>query len=232
MLTLVEGGYQRGWPGFAALRTAELAGGAKAVVSAASGDEAVRIIVGRSQAKYVDTAGYLWTGGRYVTGGTPFDRSDRRIFRTQDQEMYQSGLEGNIRVDAPVKPGTYELRLHFAETRFGYTPLDGAEALRRFDVSLNGKPLLQDFDIARDAGASNTATVKVFKAVSPGPDGYVHLALFERSGIPLLNAVKLLPGAPDKPLPIRLVCGRHPVYDKQGRFWQPDTYFFSGRLVS
>jgi hypothetical protein len=193
-------------------------------------DDAIRIAVGLPGSKYVDSCGHSWSGDPYVTGGTPFDRSDRKILRTLNQALYQKGREGEFRYDIPAKRGTYELHLYFAETRFGQDPLQGADAMRRFDVSLNGRSLLEDFDITKDAAGTNTATVKIWKDATPGPDGFLHLLFSARSGLPLLNAIELLPGTPGEPLPIRIICSAHPVYDKQGHFWHADDYFLGGRL--
>jgi hypothetical protein len=201
----------------------------KAHAGGPSAEDGVRIAVGLPGPQYVDSSGRLWLGDPYFTGGMPFDRSDRKIFGTLDPEMYEKGREGEFRYDIPVKRGVYELRLHFAETRFGQTPIQGAEAMRRFDVSLNGRPILEDFDITRDAAGTDIATVKVWKDVVPAADGFIRLVFYGRSGRPLLNAIELLPGTPGKPLPVRIVCGMHPVYDKLGRFWQADAYFRGGR---
>ena len=200
--------------------------GSPALVTAT--DE-IRIAAGIPGPKYIDGSGQPWSGDLYVTGGTAFEQPDRQIYRTQNQDLYQRGREGQFRYDIPAKPGVYELRLHFAETRFGQSPLEGAEARRRFDVSLNGQALLTDFDITRDAAGPDTATVKVFEDVKPAGDGFVHLNFIGRAGLPLLNAIELLPDAAGKPLPVRITCGAHPAYDKQGRFWQADEYFLGGR---
>ena len=193
-------------------------------------DDAIRIAAGVSGPRIVDSSGHVWLGDVYSTGGMAFDRTDRKIFRTLDPDLYEKGREGEFRYDLPVKPGVYELRLHFAETRFGQTPREGAESMRRFDVALNGKPILEDFDITRDAAGTNTATVKIWKDVTPAADGAVHLNFYGRYGRPLLNAIELLPGTPGRPLPVRIVCAMHPVYDRLGRFWQADAYFLGGRL--
>jgi hypothetical protein len=197
---------------------------------AAATDGSIRIAIGLTGPKYVDSSGHIWSGDIYATGGNTFDRSERPIYRTLDQAMYQRGREGDFRYDIPARTGVYELRLHFAETQFGQTPLEGAEGMRRFDVSLNGRTILDDFDIARDAAASSTAAVKIWKDVEPGRDGFVRLVFTGRTGRPLVNAIELLPATRGEPLPLRLVCGVHPVYDRKGQLWQADGFFLGGRL--
>ncbi|HMF78936.1 MAG TPA: malectin domain-containing carbohydrate-binding protein [Bryobacteraceae bacterium] len=86
--------------------------------------DSIRVLAGFSQPMYVDGSGHAWTGDNYFTGGTIFSRPDTRIFRTPDSTIYNQGHEGDFRYDMPVKPGVYELRLHFAETRYGQLPLE------------------------------------------------------------------------------------------------------------
>ncbi|MGH9585677.1 MAG: malectin domain-containing carbohydrate-binding protein [Acidobacteriaceae bacterium] len=195
-------------------------------VPAAGTNSQVRILVGFQSPKYIGSSGQVWTGDAYSTGGTVFYRPDRQIFGTLDEQIYQRGRDGNFRYDIPLKPGVYELHLHFAETFFGQTPLEGAEARRHFDVTMNGKPLLTGFDITDDAGGQNIPDVKVFDDVRPAADGMLHLGFH---GFALLNAIEILADPTDEPLPVRIVCGMHPVSDKQGRIWQSDRYFLGGR---
>src|SRR6266545_3322073 len=85
---------------------------------ASEGDE-IRILAGSNIARYQDHAGKIWSGDRYFTGGTP-DRSEKQfIYRTLDSEIYRVSRQGDFTYDIPLKPGVYELRLHFAETFFG-----------------------------------------------------------------------------------------------------------------
>ncbi|MEO8597620.1 MAG: malectin domain-containing carbohydrate-binding protein [Candidatus Solibacter sp.] len=207
-------------------RPAELA--SKAAPPVFTG-RAIRIATGITAPKYLDSSGNSWSGDAFATGGTLFDLPDRKIFRTLNQDLYQHGREGEFRYDIPAGAGWYELHLHFAETRFGQSPLEGAEGARKFDVALNGRPLLTDFDIARDAAGANTATVKVWKDVAPAADGQFHFAFTGRAGMPLLNGIELLPAKKGEPLPVRISCGPRAVSDKQGRLWQADEYFLGGR---
>lgn len=186
----------------------------------------VRILAGFQSPKYIGSSGQVWTGDTYSTGGAVFYRPDRQIFGTLDEQIYQRGRQGDFRYDIPLKPGLYELHLYFAETYFGQTPMEGAEARRVFDVTMNGKPLLTHFDITDDAGGQNIPDVKVFDGVRPAADGFLHLAFH---GFALLNAIEIVPDTTGEPLPVRIVCGMHSVIDKQGRIWQSDRYFLGGR---
>ncbi|MFC1551002.1 PQQ-binding-like beta-propeller repeat protein [Candidatus Latescibacterota bacterium] len=56
-------------------------------------------------------------------------------------------------------PRTYTVRLYFAE------PDNFGAGGRVFDIGIQGKTVLEDFDIVKTAGAANTLTVKEFKGI-------------------------------------------------------------------
>ena len=194
-------------------------------------EDSVRVLAGFTQPRYVDASGHSWTGDKYFSGGSTFSRPDTRIFRTSDNTIYNQGREGDFHYDIPVKPGVYELRLHFAETRYGQLPLEGADAQRRFNVLLNGQVLLDDFDIAKDSAEPDTATVKVWNDITPAPDGLLHFAFSGHSGPPMVNGIEITPGVQGKVLPLRMICGVHPIYDRESRFWNADEYYRGGRSL-
>jgi hypothetical protein len=116
----------------------------------ASEDGAFRILAGSYVTIYQDHAGKIWSGDRYFTGGTP-DRSEKQfIHRTLDSEIYRVSRQGDFTYDMPLKPGVYELRLHFAEIFFGPEELvGGGETSRLMHVIAKGKPLLLMYDNIR-----------------------------------------------------------------------------------
>jgi hypothetical protein len=70
-----------------------------------------------------------------------------------------------IAASAPVgAPRRYTVRLHFAE------PDDVAPGARVFDVALQGKRVLQNLDIVKEAGAPRTALVKIVPGVELGEE--------------------------------------------------------------
>jgi len=189
----------------------------------------VRIAVGSSASGYLDSRGGIWLGDQYFTGGDPVDRPERRILRTLDPVIYQNARLGNFRYDIPLKPGVYELHLHFAEIIHNETQDSGTEADRRFDVDVNGKPLLIDFDISSDSPGSNTADERVFKGISPAGDGYVHLVFRGYYDQALLSGLELLPTTGGGIRPIRIVAGPQTQRDHKGQLWGADRYFIGGR---
>ncbi len=74
------------------------------------------------------------------------------------QAVYQSGRAGvsKYTIDGLVPNAPYRVQLHFAETQFN------APGQRQFNVSINNKPVLTNFDILAAAGAKNKAIEESF----------------------------------------------------------------------
>jgi hypothetical protein len=194
----------------------------------------VRILAGSSTAKYVDRFGSGWLGDRFFNEGAVFSTPPGyRIAGTRDPAIFQSRREGTFKYDIPLKPGTYELHLYFAETLFGEGNIaGGGETYRIFSILANGKTLAQDLDVIADAPGSNTADVKVYKDVSPAADGFLHLAF--SPGVkenPFVNAIEIVPGIPGRMRPVRIVARDTSVNAKDGRLWSADRYFNGGQPV-
>ena len=205
---------------------------AASVVPVAGGAaEALRISVGSLEPKYLDRSGQVWLGDRYFTGGAVVEKPDRTIFRTLDPALYRKGREGDCQYDIPLKPGVYELHLHFAElARRGISGIT-EENERVFAVSMNGTPILPFFDIVGDAPGSETADERVFKDVSPAPDGRLHLRFSSLTNSPFLSGIEVLPGIPHRMLPVRILTGYRTFYDRKGQFWGADRYFWGGHTI-
>jgi hypothetical protein len=203
------------------------------VAPAVSDGDAIRILAGVESGSYVDAFERTWQSDRYFSGGY-ISQTPRvhPILGTRDQRLYQSRREGGFQYDIPLKPGTYELRLHFAETLFGDNNVaGGGETTRVFTVFLNGRPLLDQFDVIGDAGAA-VADIKVFKDISPGPDGKLHLSFQTMTNPAFVNAIEVVPAVPGKIRPIRIVARDSGVRDSQGRHWDPDRYAQGGQLIA
>ena len=196
------------------------------------GDE-VHILAGASR-KYIDHAGKVWDADAYFDGGNAVQSSVQHIWRTQDPIIYRSSRQGDFAYNIPLKPGTYELRLHFAETFYGpESTAGGGEGSRTMSVLANGQHLLHDFDVLADAGGERTAEVKVFPDISPASDGQLHLGFSPgKSGSAMLSAIEILPGVAGHLRPVRIVARDVPYYSNDSRWWSPDAYFKGGQLSS
>jgi hypothetical protein len=193
----------------------------------------IRILAGSSASRYVDRLGNNWSGDRFFRGGSVFAAANHVISGTPDPELFRSRREGDFSYDIPLKSGVYELHLYFAETLFGENnTAGGGEASRVFRIFINGTPRLWAFDVLSDAAGSNTADEKVFKDISPAPDGKLHLQFAGLvNNVPFLNALEIVPGIPGKMRPVRIVVLSHSYTDQHGRVWGADRYFSHGSTV-
>ncbi|MGH9449244.1 MAG: malectin domain-containing carbohydrate-binding protein [Terriglobia bacterium] len=194
--------------------------------------QSVRILAGYSKAKYIDRAGNVWQGDRDYEGGAAVSQPQAFFFRTLDPTLFKTMRQGDFSYNIPLRPGTYELRLYFAETTYGPDTLSGGgEASRVFSVDLNGKPLLSTFDVLSDSGGTGIADVRVFKDVTPGPDGYLHLKFVRGASDPFVNAIEVVPSERGRMNPVRIAAQDDCFTDHSGHFWSADRYFEGGRLA-
>jgi hypothetical protein len=193
-------------------------------------DNAVRIVAGYDR-KYIDHHGHIWLADRYFeSGGQPKTPFRQFIARTSDPILYQNGRIGLTAYNIPLKPGTYELRLHFVEPVYGPgLETGGGENSRAFDVHLNGNLLIDGLDIVSDAGGPLIADVRVFKDIHPGPDGVLRLGFHARREQPIISAIEIEPAEPHKLNPIRIVTQPNSVTDSRGQIWEADNYYSGGQ---
>jgi hypothetical protein len=129
--------------------------------------------------------GYLIGGPGFHTG--PIEINDPKA---APEGIYQTVRWGNLvyPFQLKAKPGeTYIVRLHFAE-------LNEKEAGKRvFNVSINGKTVLTDFDIFQETGGMYKALVKEFTGVAPDANGMINIGIDKgKKGTPQLNGVEIL----------------------------------------
>jgi hypothetical protein len=194
---------------------------------------AVRILAGYSKGEYLGREGEVWEGDRYFTGGEAVELKLPYIQGTEDPTIYRTARTGEFSYDIPVKPGKYELRLHFVETTFGPGTFAGrGESSRVFSVSLDGNPLLINFDILSDAGGNLRALTRVFKGVSPGSNGTIHLEFHRTFDQPMVNAIELVPEFGGRLNPVRIVMQENSYVDHAGGIWSSDQYAIGGVLAT
>jgi len=195
--------------------------------------EEVHILAGAGRS-FVDHAGKLWNPDTWFDGGMAVKSPAEHIWRTLEPGFYRTSRQGQFRYKIPLKKGTYELRLHFAETVYGpESNGPGGEGSRVFTVRANGKTLLTNFDIVADAGASRTADVKVFPDIAPAADGFLYLEFLAGGGKQaILSAIEILPGVKGHIRPIRLLARQTPYYSNDSQWWSPDNYFEGGQMAA
>lgn len=196
----------------------------------AASDGTVRIIAGFDR-KYIDHRGHTWLPDRYFEGGgRPAAPFHEFFARTSDPVLYQNGRIGLTGYNIPLKPGTYEMKLHFIEPVYGPgLETGGGENSRVFDILLNGKPLIDGFDIVSDAGGPLIADIRVFKDIQPGPDNVLRLGFHARREQPIISAIEIEPAEPHKLNPVRIVTQSNSVTDSHGQVWEADNYYSGGQ---
>jgi hypothetical protein len=197
------------------------------------GGEEVRILAGAGRS-FVDHADKMWSADEGFTGGTEVKSSIEHIARTLNPGFYRTSRQGQFRYDIPLRKGVYELHLHFAETVYGpESSGTGGEGSRIMNVRANGVPLLSEFDVVADAGASSTADVKVFTGIEPAADGKLHLEFSANNGQQaILSAIEILPGIRGHIRPVRILARETPYYSNDSHWWSPDDYFEGGQLAA
>jgi hypothetical protein len=196
-----------------------------------SGD--FRMIAG-SASSYTDRSGRTWGADRFFSAGTALVRPSERIFRTLDPDIYRHLRTGDFRYDIPLKPGSYELRLHFAETGLAdsMSAESSGEGQRIFRVSVNGERILDFFDVVADAAGANVANERVFRDISPAGDGFLHLAFLPIKGTAMLSGIEVLPVNPGQVRPVRIRAGWPTSWqDRAGQQWRADSYFLGGNAL-
>jgi hypothetical protein len=195
------------------------------------GDE-IRILAGDTHAAFNDQLGRRWEPDRYFTGGWVSSSPGHVVDGTRDSNIYQNFREGDFQYDIPLKPGVYELHLHFAETVYGeHNPGGGGETSRLFNVDANDKHLLEYFDVISDAHGASIADERVFKDISPAADGKLHLHFTHRVRDAFVNAIEIVPGLPGRLRPIRIAMRGQSYMDKKGNLWMSDRYYHGGQGI-
>lgn len=195
--------------------------------------DGVRMIAGAT-ASYLDRSGRSWGPDRFFSGGAVMSRSAERILRTLDPDIYRHSRIGEFRYDIPLKPGAYELHLHFAETGLSdfISAESSGEGQRVFRVFANGKSLLDAFDVVADAAGPNISDERVFRDISSAGDGLLHLTFATMRGSPMVSAIELVPVQPGQVRPVRIRAGWTTSWqDSSGHPWQSDSYFVGGNAL-
>lgn len=138
-----------------------------------------------------DVDGRFWSADEYFLGGALVLRRNT-ILDAREKMLYRGERYGHFAYHIPLAPGKYRLTLHFAETWFGtpesHLPVTGS---RLFNVFANGVSLLQNFEIASQAGA-NRAVTKIFENLQPNAQGVLCLEFDPIRNYAEVNAIEVV----------------------------------------
>jgi Malectin domain len=140
------------------------------------------------------TADADFTGG--ATAGTGTAISTTGVTNAAPQAVYQSNRYGNFSYAVPglTAGASYTVRLHFAETYWT------AAGQRVFNVSINGKQVLTNFDIVAAAGAADKAVVEQFTAAADST-GKITLQFTTVKDNAQVSGIEILSGTTPPPPP-------------------------------
>jgi hypothetical protein len=201
----------------------ETAAATSSVPSPAGAVSEVHILSGYTGSEVIDNSGVKWTPDQYFGGGAGWSKTGRYVRGTSRQFLFGAERTGQFSYDIPLVPGTYELRLFFVSPS-----RVGDEKVLSFNVMLNDQTLLNGYDANISAGGADVADEKVYRDITPGADGHVHLSFYNVIGTPEINALELAPGEPGKLKPIRITTQATAYVDRQGRRWRADDYYLNG----
>jgi hypothetical protein len=149
----------------------------------------VQIRVNAGGAAYIDPKGNVWAADMGFVGGGAVDTGSW-VTGTTTPAIYGSVRYGDPTYTFTVPNGWYVVRLKFAE-------ISGLVAGQRvFNVALNGKTVLPNFDIAAAAGGPGIAVDRAFPLNVSSRQITIQLSIVKwGSIISAIEIVPLLPGA-------------------------------------
>jgi len=145
--------------------------------------EDLRINCGYTRQNLVDANANTWLTDRYfVLGGMYYSSSvSRDVLYLRGTARY--GLHTNFSYRIPVKPGSYDLNLHFAELEVS------APTQRVFHVVVNGNQVLTNFDILTEAPKFQPV-VKTFPVNDQS--GFISIEVIGTKRGGMLNGIEIL----------------------------------------
>jgi Malectin domain len=127
-----------------------------------------------------------YQGGKTASMPDTGKAIDTQVPNAAPAAVYQSERWGRCTYTIPVTKGRpCTVRLHFAEAKL-------EPGQRKFNVDINGRRVLNDYDIAAEAG-KDKAVVKDFPSISPDTNGNIVVA-FTRgtAGEPKICGIQIL----------------------------------------
>jgi hypothetical protein len=199
---------------------------------ATEGGSCVRILCGAKE-PYTDRTGNVWSADSFFARGEAVSTQAtvvNALPTLDDTALYQRGRTGHDFAYAiPVTPGLYTLRLKFAETQYAWS------FERPFNLSINGRRVLENFDICHAARGSHRACERVFRNLVPDANGKLLLHFtggFEpmrKTDEVIVQAIEVLPET--RPV-VRIDAGAESNFiDWNGFVWSADSLFDGGTIL-
>jgi hypothetical protein len=144
---------------------------------------------------YYSNDSHWWSPDAFFKGGQ-LSGSQEAATDTDDPEFYETERWGHFSYAIPVAPGRYSVTLHFIEHHAGAgqsadgpgTPSED----RVFNVFCNGKTILANLNISRQAGENRPLARKV-KGLEPNAQGKLLLEFVPVTGYATVTAIEVVP---------------------------------------
>jgi hypothetical protein len=189
-----------------------------------TGTAAFRVNAGGGS--YTDSSGNLWSADSNFSGGI-ISTTNANIANTSDPSLYQSCRWGNFTYQFTVPNGSYTVMLKFAEIDFA------SVGDRMFNVSINGSPVLTNFDIVAQAGGPLSAVDKSFPVTVTNGQITVQFTT-GAANQPLVSAVEIIAPTTVQTASggFRIDAGGGAYTDSTGNAWSADSDFTGGNTAS
>lgn len=114
------------------------------------------------------------------------------LTKIKNHDIYGYARVGRFRYDIPVVPREkYRVTLYFSEPWFGkHNWGNGGPGSRIFNVSCNGRMILENFDIMAEGG-TNPVT-KTFDNIQATAQGKIELSFIPVVNYPIVDAIEVL----------------------------------------
>jgi hypothetical protein len=143
---------------------------------------------------YYSNDSQWWSSDAYFKGGQ-LAGSEEPAIGTEDPELYETERWGHFSYAIPVTPGQYRLTLHFVERgvqrALVTAPSDGATASRIFDVFCNGKLVVRQLDLTREAGQNHSLTRRI-SGLQPNAQGKLLLEFVPTNQYATVSAIEVV----------------------------------------
>jgi hypothetical protein len=153
---------------------------------------------------YTSSSGDTYTADGHFSGSTFVGSTSANISGTQDAALYQTervGI-GSFKYSVPVPPGTYQLRLHFAEWYWGAVR-PGGPGSRVFSVDIEETPASPDIanlDVYAEAGPRQALVKTIDNIVVT--DGTVDIDFLQGpADLPKVDAIEVIAENTPAPAP-------------------------------
>jgi hypothetical protein len=148
------------------------------------------------QTPYYSNDSQWWSPDNYFEGGQ-MSSYTAPVSGTDDPELYETERWGNFSYAIPVSPGKYSVQLLFAARHGDWNqssdPGGGrANVAHIFNVFCNGKVLLKNFDLPKEARQADVVIRKV-TGLEPNAQGKLILSFVPVDGYATVTGIEVLP---------------------------------------